>query len=238
MRTAFSTSRYTAMKLTFVLAISWFTSAACAQQVQYPVIKRQAQQYTQFVPPGWEIIDGNKGDLNKDGRPDEVLVLERRPRKGRPALGQPRMLLVLFKLPGSPGYTLGAQSNSFILTHDDPETDEPLAGISITRGVVKIDFQYNRSDSHDDLSASAYKFRYDGRQFVLIGADIDITGRMSFTFQKYSYNFLTRKGVFTKGPLGEEADKTLTKTVVLPAPKTLATFAKPGTWTINEDFSL
>ena len=94
---------------------------------------------------------------------------------------------------------------------------------------MKIDFQYNRSDSHDDISTSAYKFRCYGRYFVLISADVSITGRMSFTFQKYSYNFLTRKGMLTTGHLGEAADKTLTRTLVLPVPKTLGTFAKPST---------
>jgi hypothetical protein len=227
------------MRLVFALAISCSAGATCAQQVHYPTIKRKAQQFTHFVPPGWEIRDGSTGDLNKDGLPDKALVLERATKHGADDTGQPRMLVVLFKLPGDQGYALSAQSNSFILTRDDPETDEPLAGIYIVdRGVLRIDFQYNRSNSHDDISTSTYKFRYDGHQFVLIGADIDITGRMSFTFRKYSYNFLSRKGVLTTGPLGEEADDTLTKTVRLPAPKTLATFTSPGTWTINEDFSL
>ena len=233
------------MKLVFALTISFLTSAACAQQVQYPAIKRKAQHYTNFVPPGWEIRDGTTGDLNKDGLADKALVLERSNKHGMTDeqdstdSALPRMLVVLFKLPGNQGYVLSAQSNSFILTHDDPETDEPLAGIYIVdRGVLRIDFQYNRSDSHDDISTSAYKFRYDGRHFVLIGADISITGRMSFTFQQYSYNFLARKGVFTTGALGEAADKTLTKTLSLPVPKTLDTFAKPGTWTLDENFSL
>lgn len=228
------------MKLVFAFALSFLASAAGAQQVQYPVIKRQAQQYPNFVPPGWKVRDGTTGDLNKDGLADKALVLERLPRKGKTDSEQPRMLIVLFKLPGNQGYALNAQSNSFILTHDDPETDEPLAGIYIMdRGVLRIDFQYNRSDSHDDLSTSTYKFRYDGHRFVLIGADIEITGRMSFTFHKYSYNFLTRKGVLTTGNLGGAADdETLTKTLKLPVPKTLDTFAKPGSWIINEDFFL
>ncbi|MCI1185972.1 hypothetical protein MON38_00965 [Hymenobacter sp. DH14] len=238
MQTAVAQPYQPLIKLGFALAIGFLASAACAQQAQYPAVKPKAQQVGGFVPPGWEIRDGATGDLNKDGLADEALVLERSARKGKPDSVLPRMLVVLFKLPANQGYTLSAQSNSFILTHDDPETDEPLAGISITRGVLKIDFQYNRSDSHDDLSTSAYKFRYNGRQFVLIGADISITGRMSFTFQKYSYNFLTRKGVFTTGPLGEDADPTLTRTLALPVPKTLDTFVKPGTWLLDENFFL
>lgn len=226
------------MKLTIALLLVFLTNTAHAQGFSYPVIKRSAQQRANFVPPGWEMLGETTGDLNKDGLADAVLVLERSTRKGKTDPALPRMLVVLFRLPGNQGYVLNAQSNSFILLHDDPETDEPLADISIVRGVLKIDFQYNRSDSHDDLSTSAYKFRYDGRQFVLIGADISITGRMSFTFRQYSYNFLTRKGVSTTGDLGGEADPTLTKTLVLPVPKTLGTFAKPGTWTLNEDFFL
>ena len=72
----------------------------------------------------------------------------------------------------------------------------------------------------------------------MISADVSITGRMSFTFQKYSYNFLTRKGMFTTGHLGEAADKILTKTLALPVPKTLGTFAKPSTWTLDDKFML
>lgn len=232
------------MKLVFALCLAFLTSAAYAQQFQYPAIKRNAQDLTDFVPPGWEIRDGTTGDLNKDGLADKALVLERSTGNGATneqdstASAVPRMLVVLFKLPGNQGYALSAQSNSFILTHDDPETDDPFVVIFIAGGILQIDFQYNRSDSHDDLSTSAYKFRYDGRHFVLIGADISITGRMSFTFQKYSYNFLTRKGVFTTGDLGEAADKTLTKTLALPVPKTLDTFAQPGTWMLDENFFL
>ena len=232
------------MKFATALALSFFAQAACAQQLQYPTIRRTAQQPSNFVPPGWEINDQTTGDLNKDGLADEALVLERSIRKKaahkqtatNPTL--PRMLLVLFKSAGNQGYALSAQSNSFILLHDDPEADDPFAGISIARGVLKIEFQHNRPDSHDDISTSAYKFRYDGQHFVLIGADMSITGRMSFTSQAYSYNFLTRKAVFTTGPLGEAPDKTLTKTLKLPMPKTLDTFAQPGTWQIDENFAL
>ena len=232
------------MKLFTVLILALTSSVAHAQTFHYPVIKSNAPRLTDFVPAGWEIFNQATGDLNKDGLVDAALVLEKSTGNGKAHgqgstdLGPPRMLVVLLKSPTNKGYAVSVQSNSFIPSHDDPETDDPFAGLAIARGVLKIGFQYNRSDSHDDISTSAYKFRYDGHQFVLIGADIDITGRMSFTFQKFSYNFLNRKGVFTTGPLGDEADETLTKTVRLPAPKTLTTFTKPGTWLISEDFSL
>ena len=128
------------MRLAFALGISFLTSAACAQQVQYPTIKCEARQLINFVPPGWEIRDKATSDLNKDGLADEALVLERSTGSGMAveqestASALPRMLVVLFKLPGNQGYALSAQSNSFILTHDDPETDDPYAGISTTRG--------------------------------------------------------------------------------------------------------
>jgi hypothetical protein len=93
------------MKLAFAFAFSFLTSAACAQQ-GHPAIKRQAQQLTNCVPPGWEIRDGASGDLNKDGLTDEALVLERLPRKGKTGTALPRMLVVLFKLPGNQGYAL------------------------------------------------------------------------------------------------------------------------------------
>lgn len=98
------------MKLVFALCLAFLicslpgllTSAAYAQQVQYPAIKRNAQDLTDFVPPGWEIRDGTTGDLNKDGLADKALVLERSTGKGATneqdstASAVPRMLVVLF----------------------------------------------------------------------------------------------------------------------------------------------
>ena len=232
------------MKLTTAFVLSFLVSEACAQQFQYPAIKRNAQQLTDFVPSGWEIRDQATGDLNKDGLADAALVLERSTRNGvadeqdSTASALPRILVVLFKSAGNKGYALSAQSNSFILTQEDPEMDDPFTGISIARGALKIGFQYFRKDSHDDTSTSAYKFRHDGRHFVLIGADVSVTGRMSYTFQEYSYNFLTRKCVLSTGDLGEAPSKTITKSFSLPVLKTLETFTKPGTWNIEKDFTL
>ena len=87
-------------------------------------------------------------------------------------LTQPRILLILFKSTSNNNYDLKEQSNSFILKHDNSVIDDPYQENSINKGILKIDFHlfYNMGSWY--TTSSAYKFRYDGKTFILIGADL------------------------------------------------------------------
>ena len=63
------------------------------------------------------------------------------------------------------------------------------------------------------VTNSAYKFRYQQHQFVLIGADNFSFHRATQDFEDYSYNFLTKKRVLTKGNDDKGTKKTPLKSL-------------------------
>jgi len=85
---------------------------------------------------------------------------------------------------------------------------------------------------------SAYKFRYQQHQFVLIGADNFSFHRATQDFEDYSYNFLTNKRVLTKGNDDKGTKKTTLKSLNIATLKTLKTFTEPFTWEVETDIYL
>lgn len=175
---------------------------AGAQQFRYPVAPSAGKTIAAFIPAGWEILDSASGDLNKDARTDFALVLQHKTKKQLikkdqyttdTVMTNPRMLLLLFADSG--GYRLAEQSNTFILTYDvEPNVaEDPMADISIRKGVLQIDFQFYSYMGSWNVSSYAYKFRYQDNAFALIGADCSDFQRASHDFEEYSFNFLTKK---------------------------------------------
>jgi len=51
--------------LTFILTL--FCELSIGQNFSYPAINLSGQDFNDFIPAGWIILDTAKGDLNKDG---------------------------------------------------------------------------------------------------------------------------------------------------------------------------
>lgn len=223
----------------FILSVG----VSSSQQPDYPVIKESAASVADFIPTGWSMLDSAVGDLNKDGRPDVALVLQRIDSillindLDDTVLTQPRMLVILFK-GKERGYLRAAQSNTFILKHDNAMMEDPYGDIVIDRGVLKMDFIqfYNMGSWY--TSSHSYKFRFNGTDFQLIGADTYSLHRASLDFESFSYNFLTKKMITTRGNEEKGSRKTSTKTLKLGSLKTLTTFKAPYTWEIEKDIFL
>ncbi len=218
-----------------------------AQNFNYPVAPSKGKTVAAFIPSGWEIRDSASGDLNKDARTDFALVIQHKEKKqlikknahySDTVMTNPRILLLLFADSG--GYRLAEQNNTFILTHDvEPNVaEDPLADITIRKGVLQIDFQFFSYMGSWNVSSNSYKFRYQDNAFTLIGADCSDFHRASHDFTEYSFNFLTKKWSEKKGNDGN-ADSNHTKatwhTLQLQELKTLGTFKEPFTWKVTGD---
>src|SRR3989339_232025 len=226
-------------------------SSSFGQSFSYPLIKSVGVSTNEFVPFGWTILDSAFGDLNKDGTDDAAIVLQHRDRvlliKGieDTVFTQPRILLILFKNAANKQFTLIEQSNSFILKHDNEQMDDPYQGISIAKGILILDFNQFYFSGSWYFKNSTYKFRFDSKKFVLIGADISTMDRSTLDFEDYSYNFLTKKRIYTKGngsyTKGKDQNgyqKSILKSFTLPSLKTFKTFKDPYTWEIDSEVSL
>ncbi len=228
--------------LAFILTIT--IGFSHGQPFSYPSIKSTGKGIIDFVPLGWTILDSTSGDLNKDGLKDAAIILQHKDSvtmvnsEEDTALTRPRILLTLFKNPGNSGFQLAEQSNSFILKHDNAARGDPYQELVIQKGVLKIKFHLFYYVGSWHITNAVYKFRYQQGEFVLIGADNSSFHRATHDFEDYSYNFLTRKRILTKGNENKGIKKTSSKTLPGSTLKTLKTFREPFTWEVEKDIYL
>ena len=116
--------------------------------------------------------------------------------------------------------------------------DDPYQGIKIYKGILQINFHlfYNMGCWY--TTSTSYKFRYQDKQFILIGADYSSIHRATLDFEDYSYNFLTKKRSLTKGNDIKRTKKVYWKTLNIVMLKTLTTFKVPYSWEIETDIYL
>lgn len=207
--------------LTFFLVITAFFAVA---QNNSPQINTSGKNTLDFLPSGWKVIDSARGDLNKDSLPDWVLIIENTDQRNfvhNNGLGSdtlnanPRILLVLFKDKTTDNYRLVTQNNAFIPPPNDtvsPCLADPIAEtktITIKNGVLGLHFQYWLSCGSWFTSNHDYLFRYQNKQFELIGFNSMEFHRSSGEMSEYSINFSTKKLAHTEG--GNMFEETTTK---------------------------
>ena len=232
------------MRHTLIFILTILFHGSYGQTFLYPVIKSNGQSIVDFIPAGWTVLDSAFGDLNKDGVKDAAIILQHKDSVSLvnssedTVMTQPRILLLILKNPADNKLSLIEQSNSFILKHDNSIMDDPYQGILIDKGILKIDFHlfYNMGSWYS--TSSTYKFRYDGKEFKLIGADYSTIHRATLDYEDYSYNFLTKKRSYSKGNDQSDTKKTTLKTLALTSLKTLKTFKEPYSWEIETDINL
>ncbi|WP_151980552.1 hypothetical protein [Acinetobacter guerrae] len=161
-------------------------------------------QYQQFIPKHWKIIETVRGDLNRDGKEDIILVIEKNDPKnilsndgpGSPELNtNPRTLLVLFKT--THGYQL-ISTNPYLPSENDAESPclaDPLeeGNIKISKGILKINLNYWLSCGSWYVTNNTFSFRYQDLGFKLIGFDQMSFHRASGEESTLSINFSTGK---------------------------------------------
>ena len=178
----------------------------------YSIFSLQAQNssynknYKSFIPKGWKEHSKVVGDVNKDKVNDMVLVIEEvnnaniilNESLGKDTLNtNPRTLLVLFG-DKNKGYQLKTSNAKFLPSEDDAESRclaDPLSegGISIEKGLIKINMNYWLSCGSWYVTNYNYTFRYQNEKFELIGLDCYSFHRASGESSTTSINFSTKK---------------------------------------------
>lgn len=217
------------------------------QVFSYPSISNYGQRFSDFVPKGWTLLDSAKGDLNKDGNDDLAIVLQYGDSVSvvqtddgytDTVITQPRILLLAFYNTPAKRYQLTEQSNTFILTHFNPNMQDPFQEVSISKGVLTIAFNIFMNAGGWGMNTNRYKFRYQNKQFELIGADYSYVNRGTGEAEDRSFNFLTKKVKISTGNISSDLKKTKWRTIQLSQLKTFNTFKQPFSWEIEEDFYL
>lgn len=132
---------------------------------------RAQKDFHSFIPKDYDTLAVAKGDLNKDGIEDAVLVLYHNWEKKEDWMQQDgdsmpqRMLVILFGTEN--GYKQVAQSTKAILCKTCGGIyGDPFEGIEIGKGLLTI-YHYGGSAWR---WAYTHKFRYQDGQFYLIGS--------------------------------------------------------------------
>ncbi len=232
------------MRIFFTAILAFLFTLSYSQSFTYPEINKNGKHFSDFIPSNWIILDSAKGDLNKDGSSDAALVLQYKDSvtlikaEEDTVITQPRLLIILFKNSLDNSYSLAEQSNTFILNHDNSSMDDPYMPMEINKGVLTISLHifYNMGSWY--VTDAHYKFRYQDKEFALIGADYNSFHRATGEYENYSYNFLTNKRELKKGKNQETNEKTYWKTIKIPELKTLKTLKESLTWKVEEDVYL
>ena len=230
------------------LTILFFLNAASlfGQNFVYPTINKKGKFIKDFVPSGWIILDSATGDLNNDNQYDAAvilqhidctLIIEKDDDFEDSVVTQPRILILLFKNAKDNFLNLIEQSNTFILTHNNPFTDDPYQSISIKKGILQIDF-YWYPTSGNWFNSTDYKFRYQEKKFFLIAADYEENNKATHDFNRYAYNFLTGKRIFTKGNWDKKTAKSETEALEVGKLKTIETLKRPYNWEFGGGINL
>ena len=205
-----------------ILVVGYNNAAALEiPAAHYPNLPKTGVDITKFVPDGWKIEMQAKGDLNKDGIDDMVLVLRENNPKNmiknddpgeNPLDTNPRVMVVLFgKKDG--GYNLIEDNHTLIPRRTDPVildylTGVGAGGVDIQQGALTVKMSIFSSAGSWGMSSISYTFRWQNNKFELIGYDSTTTNRASAEIRSININYSTRKvkivcGNFTSGSSGK-----------------------------------
>ncbi|RBL67868.1 hypothetical protein C3E98_029510 [Pseudomonas sp. MWU13-2625] len=170
-----------------------------AQDVPSPLIVPLAGKPEDFVPKGWKLEFQTKGDLNGDGRDDLALVL----RDNDPANvisddgmcespfdANPRILVVAFAQPDGQ-YALALRNETLIPTRESPCLADALeeGNVSIDRGTLQVTLGRFASAGSWEMGSTTVTFRWQDRNFMLIGYDNLSVMRNTAAFRPLGVNY-------------------------------------------------
>jgi hypothetical protein len=200
-------------------------------EVRFPELPAEAADAAGFVPPGWAPIARESGDLNGDGRPDLVLLMQLRDPANVQTVPRgdgiesfdtnPHLLAVVFAGPAG-GYRLAASNSGLFLRPPANFTgDDPIGGdtISIERGSLVVSFGFLRG-------GASYRFRWQRGAFRLIG--YEASGVSGGCVETISINYLTRRARLTNEPVESDRTRVARRRVVGGPPPTLDRIAVNG----------
>lgn len=167
-----------------------------------------------FVPAGFLIMEQAKGDLNKDGIPDVVLVLKNKAedRKNMDTEEIHRLLVIIFGVQGG-GYTLSASSKEAILCKTCGGVyGDPFASVKIVRGTIVID-HYGGSRERWGYT---HRWRFQEGGWFLIGLTSRTEDTGNGASEVTDTNLVTGDCTVEKKPPSGKAGTTRSKVPVKP----------------------
>lgn len=167
-----------------------------------------------FVPAGFLIMEQAKGDLNKDGIPDVVLVLKNKAedRKNMDTEEIHRLLVIIFGVQGG-GYTLSASSKEATLCKTCGGVyGDPFASVKIVRGTIVID-HYGGSRERWGYT---HRWRFQEGGWFLIGLTSRTEDTGNGASEVTDTNFVTGDRTVEKNPPSGKTRTTRSKVPVKP----------------------
>lgn len=169
------------------------------------------KSYLNYVPKNWKIVSTAKGDLNKDGIEDLVLIIKKTDISNiikNESLGpkvldtNPREVLIFFKDKSHNYKLVERNSKGFVPSEnsvENPCLSDPFDEVSIVNNILIWKFNYWSSCGTYFSSNMTYKFRYQNSNFELIGADYSQFSRSTGEAERMSINFSIKKKEVTTG---------------------------------------
>lgn len=185
-------------------------------KVTYPKLAQQGGAAGAFVPEGWKLESEQKGDLNKDGVDDLLILLRMNDAKNivkhdglgtNPFDSNPRILAIALAGGANKPYKLVLQNHALIARSEDPVLDDPLSetgGIAIEKGALTVALHLFSSAGSWATGLTTYRFRHGKKGFELIGFDRSTTGRNDGGVEEVSINYLTGKVKIATGTIEDD----------------------------------
>ena len=200
------------MKLFAVILTALVGSAPMARAQDAPLdihrVAQIAQSANGFAPRGWETEAIARGDLNKDGRADAVIVLvEDKPANGKSDdfINRPRALVIALNTKS--GWQRVGFSNQLLMGTGDGGafygvSPAPVQ-VAIEKGVVLVNMEFGSRE----VTATTHRLRWEPkrRAVYVIGLDSITHDRLDGSAIIVSANYLT--GVKTTKTLPPGNDK-------------------------------
>ncbi len=190
---------------------SWALAALCLAtpaRADPPLLPATAATPAGFVPAGWQIAQQVVVDLNHDGRPDAVLLLQPDAPPPPPGTGRSpeRVLAVLLQQRG--GWAMVAQNARLVPQADLATQEDPLNNGELATGKAgSFSLSLGLSSTAGSYVSAllTYRFRLERRCVRLIGHDRLQTHRATLDTQDTSINFLTGAVQVTSGNAQSDA---------------------------------
>jgi hypothetical protein len=185
-------------------------------KVTYPKLAGEGASAQAFVPKGWKLESEQKGDLNKDGLDDLLILLRMDEPKniithdglGRsPFDSNPRILAAALAGDAGKPYKLVLQNHTLIARPEDPVLDDTLSetgGVAIENGNLKVALHLFSSAGSWATGTTTFRFRHGKKGFELIGFDRSTTGRNDGSVEEVSINYLTGKVKIGTGTIEDD----------------------------------
>jgi hypothetical protein len=210
------------------------------------VLPASGKELQDLIPEGWQLLSQASGDLNQDGYQDLVFAIE----DSLLAKAEPSEE-ILSQLPAPVSRILGIyfggrngkfkkvlQSDTFIISREHAEMDEPFKGFQILPdGELQIDFYRWQCRECTSWSTHVYTFRYQSREFQLIQYDENVMSRVSGEEVDYHIDFLNKTIKTTSTTINEDDEREYQEereTFELPKLKSLKSMGKPFLWEFHQ----